>query len=88
MIDALQNLAFAKPYKPLSSIESHTDQRSSTFTHVLLPLVNNQSQNKSKRPTQNTHTGSDDGFLQSGKLIKALPNPLIFTDGKNLSIDQ
>ena len=51
-------------------------------------LVNNQLQSKSKHLTQNTHIGSDNGFFGSGKLIKALPNPLIFIDGKDLFIDQ
>ena len=88
MIDALQSSAFAKPTKPLPSINSLIDQRDSTFTHALLPLVNNQSQSKSKSTTRNTHTGSNDGFLGSAKLTKALLNPSIFTDGKNLSIDQ
>ena len=53
-----------------------------------MPLVNNQSRSKSKRLTRNTHTGSDDGSLGSGKLTKALLDPPIFTDGKDPSIDQ
>ena len=88
MIDALQSSAFAKLDKPLSSIKSFIDQRGSTFTHALLPLVNNQSRSESKRLTRNTHTGSDDGSFGSGKLTKALPDPPIFTDGKDPSIDQ
>ena len=88
MIDALQNSAFVKPDKLLLSIKSPIDQRGSTFTHTLSPLVNNQLQKESKRLTQNTHTGSDDGSLRSGKLIKALPYPFIFTDAKDLSMDQ
>ena len=88
MIDALQNSAFAKPDKLLPSIKSSIDQCGSTFTHALSPLVNNQSRSKSKRPTQNIHTGSDDGSLGSGKLIKALLDSLIFTGRKDLSMDQ
>ena len=88
MIDALQSLAFAKPDKPLPSIESFIDQCDSTFTHAFLPLVNNQSQSKNKRLTRNTHTGSDDGSLKSGKLTKTLSDLPIFTDRKNPSIDQ
>ena len=57
------------------------------FRHALLPLVNNQSQSKSKRSILNTHTKSDDSSLGSGKLIKTLPDPSIFTDKKNPSID-
>ena len=88
MIDALQSSVFAKTDKLLPSIESPIDQRGSTFTHALSPLVNNQSRSESKRLTRNTHTGSDDGSFGSGKLTKALPDPPIFTDGKNPSIDQ
>ena len=83
MIDALESSAFAKLDKLLPFIECPIDQRGSTFTHALLPLVNNQSQSKSKRLTRNTHTGSDDGSLGSRKLTKALPDLLIFTDGKD-----
>ena len=42
MIDALQSSAFAKLDKLLLSIKSPINQRGSTFTHVLLLLVNNQ----------------------------------------------
>ena len=87
MIDVLQSLAFAKPDKSLPSIESPINQRGSTFTYVLSLLVNNQSRSKSKRLTQNTHTRSDDGFLASGKLTRALFDSPIFTNGKNLSIN-
>ena len=66
MIDALQSSAFAKPDKPLPFIKSLIDQRGSTFTHALSPLVNNQLQRESKRPTRNTYTRSDDGSLGSG----------------------
>ena len=51
MFDALQNLAFAKWNKLLLSIKNSIDQQSSIFTHVLLPLINSQSQNKNKHPT-------------------------------------
>ena len=88
MIDALQSSVFAKPDKPLPSIESFIDQRGSTFTHALSPLVNNQSRSENKRPTRNTHTGSDNGSLGSGNFTKALPDPPIFTDGKDPSMDQ
>ena len=42
MIDILQISAFAKLDKPLLSIKSPIDQRGSTFTYVLSPLVNTQ----------------------------------------------
>lgn len=58
------------------------------FTHALFSLVNTQLPNKSERPTRNTHTGSDNGSLGSGKLTKALPDPPIFINGKDPSIDQ
>ena len=88
MIDALQSSASAKPDKPLPSVERPIDKRGSTFTHALSPLVNRQTPSESQRPTRNTHIGSDDGSFGSGKLTKALPDPPIFTDGKDLSIDQ
>ena len=34
------------------------------------------------------HTRSDDGFFRFGKLTKTLPDPPIFTNEKNPSIDQ
>ena len=87
MIDKLKNLAFTKPEKSLSSINSLINQRGSTFTHALLPLVNSQSQSKSKHLTRNMYTKSYDSFFGSGKLIKALLDPSIFKNGKNPSID-
>ena len=81
-------MAFAKLDKFLPSIKSPINQRGSTFIYALLPLVNNQLKSKSKRLIQNMHTGSDNGFLRSGKLTKALFDLLIFTNGKNTSINQ
>lgn len=43
MINVLQNLAFAKPDKPLPFIKSPINKRGSTFIHALLTLVNSQS---------------------------------------------
>ena len=88
LIDSLQSLVFVKPDKFLPFIENLIDQRSSKFTYVLLPLVNNQLQSKNKHPIQNTYIRGDDGSLGSGNLTKALPNPFIFIDKKDLSIDQ
>ena len=88
MINILQSLIFAKPDKFLSSIKRFIDQCGSTFIHALSLLVNNQSQSKNKRPTQNTHTESNDGSLGSEKLTKVLPNPLIFIDKKDPSMNQ
>ena len=34
------------------------------------------------------HFTNDDSFFRSRKLIKSLSDPLIFTDGKNSSINQ
>ena len=48
MINALQNLAFAKLDKLLPSIKSFIHQCGLIFTYILLPLVNSQSQSKSK----------------------------------------
>ena len=87
MIDKLQSLVPLKPDIPLLSIEKPIDQRGPVFTHALSPLVNGQLPSKSQRPTSNIYTRSDDGFFGSRKLTKALPNPSIFTNGKNPSID-
>ena len=88
MIDILESSAFAKSDKFLPSIKSFIDQRGSIFTYFLLPLVNNQLQSKNKRLIRNTHIRSKDGSFRSEKLTKALPNPLIFTNRKDSSIDQ
>ncbi len=88
MINALQNSVPLKSDIPLPSIKRPIDQRGPAFTHVLSPLVNRRPPSESQRPTRNIHTRSDDSFLGSGKLIKALPDPPIFTDGKDPSIDQ
>ena len=87
MIDALQSLVFAKPDKLLLSIKSFINQHDPTFTHALSFLINSQSQNKWKLLTRNTYLGSNDGFIRSVKLIKALLDPYMFNDRKNLSID-
>ena len=43
----------------------------------------------SKQSTiRTTHTGSKNGSTGNGKFTKALPNPPIFTNKKDLSIDQ
>ena len=87
MIDELQSLLSTKPDKPLSSIKKPIEQCDSPFIHTLLPLVNRQPTNKSQRSNQNTYTGNPNDSLELGKLIKALPDPPIFTDKKDLSID-
>ena len=88
MIDTLQSSVFAKLDKLLSSIKSFINQRGSIFIYALLPLVNSQLQSKSKRPTWNTYIESNIGSFRSGKPIKTLFDPFIFTNRKNLSIDQ
>ncbi len=88
MINTLQNLVPLKPDILLPSIKRPIDQRGPVFIHALSPLVNRRPPSKSQRLIYNIHTGSDDGSLRSGKLTKTLPDPFIFTDGKNLSIDQ
>ncbi len=88
MIDVLQSSVALKPDILLPSIKRPIDQRDSVFTHALSPLVNRRLPSKSQRPTCNIHIRSDDGSLGFGKLIKALPNPLIFNNEKDLSIDQ
>lgn len=87
MIDILQNLAFTKPDKYLPSIKILINQCNLAFTLALSPLANKKPSNKSQYHIQNTQTGSDDSFVRSGKLTKALPHPFIFINGKNPSID-
>ena len=48
IIDVLQNFAFTKPDKLLSSIKTSINQYGSTFINALLPLVNSQFQSKYK----------------------------------------
>ena len=81
-------MVFVKPNKFLPFIKSSIDQCGSTFIYALLSLVNNQSQSKIKHLIRNIHTRSNDNFLGSEKLTKALFDPLIFTNRKNLSINQ
>lgn len=77
-----------KPHKPLSSIKTPIEQHNSDFIYTLSPLVNKQPTSESQHLIQNTYTRSDDGFLRSGKLTKALLDPSIFIDKKDSSIDQ
>ena len=88
MIDALLNLIFMKLDIFLLSIKKSIDQCGSAFSYVLSLLVYRQSPGKNQRQTCNIYNKSNDGFLRSGKLTKALSDSAIFTDRKNLSIDQ
>lgn len=58
-----------------------------SFIYVLSSYANIPTSNR--QPTiQTIYTLSKNGFSRSRKVTKALPNPPIFTDGKDLSIDQ
>ncbi len=86
MIDKLQNAASVKPDIPFPSVEKPTHQHHPVFTHALSPQAN--TPRPSRQPIiQTTHTESKDGLPGFGKLTKALPDPPIFTDGKDPSID-
>ena len=60
-----------------------------TYTHALSPQANTSIPNKSKQPTiRFMHTHNKDSLTRFGKFIETLPDPFIFMDRKNLSIDQ
>ncbi len=88
MIDILKNFVSLKLDILLSSIKKLIDQQSSAFTYTLLLLVNRQISRKIERPIHNIYIGNNDGFLGSGKLIKALSDVSIFINRKDPSIDQ
>ena len=87
MIDTLQNTASITPDTPLASVEQSTHQRHPVFTHALSSQANTPIPSR-QSTIQTTHTGSENGSTGNGKLTKALPDPPIFTDGKDPSIDQ
>ena len=78
----LQNSLPAKQDRPQQSIERPTPaQQTSAFVHGLSPSLNNQrSVTCTPQPSQIGST--------VGKLTKALPDPPLFIDGKDPSIDQ
>ena len=82
IIDTLQNSLPAKQDRPQQSIERPTPaQQTPAFVHGLSPSLNNQrSVTRTPQPSQIGST--------VGKLTKALPDPPLFTNGKDPSIDQ
>lgn len=87
IIDNLQNATSVTPDTSLASVEQSTNQRHSVFTHALSAQANNSI--PSRQPTiRTTHTGSETCANANGKLTKALPDPPIFTDKQDSSIDQ
>ena len=87
MIDTLQNTASITLDTPLASIKQSTHQRHPVFTHVLSSQANTPIPSR-QSTIRTTHTGSENGSTGNGKLTKALPDPPIFTDGKDPFIDQ
>lgn len=83
MMDALQNLAFTKLDKLLSSIKKYIDKRGLTFIYDLLLLVYSQSESNSKHSIHNIQSRKNMSFIRSKKLIKALIDLIIFTRIKN-----
>lgn len=87
IIDILQSPTFAKLDISIPSIEKPTQIRLLLFTHALSPHANIFT--SSRQPTiQITYTLSKNSSSRSEKLTKALPDPPIFIDGKDLSIDK
>ena len=87
MIDTLQNTASIILNITLVPVKQSTHQRHPVFTHILsfqasIPIFSRQS------TIQSTNTSNKNGFTGNGKLTRVLPDPPIFTDGKNPSIDQ
>lgn len=82
MIDALKSLVFVKTDMFLPSLKKLIDQRSSPFTHALLPSVNWWSESKRLQPICNTHTDGDDGSLRSKQLKRPYWIPLFFPTDK------
>lgn len=87
MIDILQSLTSVKPDVTISSIEKSSQMCIPSFIYVLSPQANIST--SSKQPTNQTiYTSIKYGSSRSGKLTKALPNSPIFTNRKDLPIDQ
>ena len=81
IIDTLQNSLPAKQDRPQQSIERPTPaEQTPAFVHGLSPSLNDQ--RSVTRTPQQSQIGST-----AGKLTKALPDPPLFTDGKDPSID-
>ncbi len=82
IIDTLQNSLPAKKDQPQQSIERSTPaHQTPAFFHGLSPSLNDQrSVTRTPQPSEISST--------VGKLTKALPDPPLFTDGKDPSIDQ
>lgn len=74
--------------KSLPYIEIPIIQCNLAFIYALLFLVNKKPTSENKCPAQNRHKRSNDDTLRFKKLRKALLLISIFTDRKNLSIDQ
>ena len=82
IIDTLQNSLSAKKNQPQQSIKRSTPAyQTPNFVHGLSPLLNDQ------RSVTCMPQPSEISSIIS-KLTKALPDPPLFTDGKDPSIDQ
>ena len=82
IINILQNFFLAKKNQPQQSIKRPTPaQQTIVFIHGLSPLLNDQ--HSVTRTPQLSEIGST-----IDKLTKALFDPTLFTDEKDLSIDQ
>lgn len=87
MIDTLQNAASVKPHLSFTSIKKSFYENCQIFSHALsFQTITPRPSTKSISRT--THTKTEDCSHEFAKPSKALFDPLIFTDRKNLPIDQ
>ena len=87
MIDTLQNTASVIPDTALVSVKQSTHQHHLIFTHALFSQVNTPISSK-QSTIRTTNTSSKNSSIGNRKLTKILPDPLIFTNKKDPSIDQ
>ena len=87
MIDTLKNMTSVIPDTLLASVKQSTHQRHPVFTYALSSQANSPISSR-QSIIWTTYTGSENGFTENGKLTKALSDPPIFTNRKELSVDQ
>ena len=86
IINILQNRVSITLDTSFESIEQSTHQRHPVFTHTLFAQVNTPI--PSRQSTKWTiYIGNENTFTGNGKFTKVLPDLLIFTNRKNLSIN-
>lgn len=91
-IESLQSILSAKADQPFSSIERPAPQRPQPLsTHTMTPEVNDQDEDThmllQHRPLSKTPLSEDDSVSHSRPTTR-IPDPPIFTNGKDPTIDQ